>query len=204
MLAYFGLSSSFGSQDAKWLLLLGIKIISSMSWNLTIMEWSQRPLATSQFKCQLFPASADSVRYNHFHLCLLLNMRIFALAFYSKAGTMINGKWKYKSEIAWNDWTIIRFPTVTWLCMGVPLSFEVQILNHNIPVDAWHQMGHDKIMLGQNKLRHLTCPWLWPYLQANFSARTLLIWSWQHGSQRNKISNNFLDRWALIGRASVS
>lgn len=51
-----------------------------------------KPLATFQFKYQLFNACTDSVRYNNFHFCPLLNMRNFLLAFHSKADTMINAK----------------------------------------------------------------------------------------------------------------
>ena len=77
-----------------------------MPWNLIIMARSQRPLATSQFKCQLFTASAEYllylVRCSNFYLCLLLNMGSFALASYSKVCTMTNVKLKYTFEIALN------------------------------------------------------------------------------------------------------
>lgn len=37
---------------------------------------------------------------------------------------------------------------------------EVRILNHNIPVDTWHQMGQAKIMLGK------TSYGIWPAILA--------------------------------------
>lgn len=151
-----------------------------MPWNLTIMEWSQRPLAVSQFKCQLFIANTDSARYSNFHLCLLLNMRIFVVEFYSKVGTMINVKGNYKFEMTLRDWMTVLSPTVTQLCMGTPLPFEVRILNQNIPADAWHQNGswQDCVATKQIVASDLpTC--LWPCSQISFSAEVLLLWSWQ-------------------------
>lgn len=146
-------------------------------------------------------ASTDSVRYNNFHLWLLWNLRIFTLAFYSKAGTMINVKWNYTFEIALSDWMMILSPTVTWPCMWVSLSFEDRILNQNISARIWHQNGSWQDHVGAKQTMASDLPtWLWPCSQINFSAGAVLLWSWQHGSKRDKISNAFLDRWVLIRR----
>lgn len=165
-----------------------------MPWNLIIMGWSQRPLATSQFKCQLFTASAEyllySVRCSNFYLCLLLNMGIFALASYSKVCTLTNVKLKYTFEIALNGWMMILFPTETQLRMGVPLSFDLRILNWNISADPRHQneLWQEHAGVKQTVVSDLPT-WFWPWSQTHFSVGAMLLWSWQSRSKTDKITD---------------